>query len=90
MSNIVNFAAGEKNPWYVALKSYRKCVETFLVNNIEPKELREQLSDPNVDRICSRELAKLREIAPTIAYKEVIGFNEDETYYRNPPQSKNI
>ncbi len=83
-SQTFNFVGSDKNQWYIALKSYRKCVETFVNNNREISELQEKLQDPNVDRICLRELNKLREIAPTIAYKEIHGFNEDDTIWRNP------
>lgn len=85
MSNqMFNFVGTDKNQWYIALKSYRKCVESFVMNNREISELHEKIQDPNVDRICVRELNKLREIAPTIGYKEIHGFNEDDTYLRNP------
>ena len=81
-SESINFIGGSKNQWYIALKSYRKCVETFIMNNSDLTELEERLKDPNIDRICVRELNKLREIAPSIGYKEIFGLVEDDTYLR--------
>ena len=77
-----NFLGGEKNEWYIALKSYRKCLETFVINNNDIAEMQEKLKEPYIDKMCIRELGKLRELAPTIGYKEVFGQVEDETYYR--------
>jgi len=82
-----NFVGPDKNQWYIALKSYRKCVETFVRNNTEISELNEKLNDPNIDRNCVRELNKLRELAPSIGYKEIHGLNEDDTYWRNPKKN---
>ena len=77
-----NFVGSEMNQWYIAIKSYRKCVETFFMNNKEISDLQLKLEDQNIDRVCVRELNKLREIAPSIGYKEIFGLVEDETYFR--------
>lgn len=83
----LEYSKTEINQWYIALKSYRKCVQTFVKNNSNIAELEEKLQDPNIDRICVRELNKLRELAPTVGYKEIHGLNEDDTAWRKPEEN---
>jgi hypothetical protein len=78
----INWLQGT-NHWYIALKSYAKCVDLFYKQNQSLEDLKEAQKLPFVDRICQRELNKMREVAPSITYKEVLGNVRDDSEWRN-------
>lgn len=63
----------EVNPWLIATKYYTECVDRWVNTFPSKKDLLEELKRSDINTVCKKELGYLRELAPTIRYKEVLG-----------------
>jgi hypothetical protein len=61
------------NPWLVANKHYSECVNRFLNTFPTKNDALKELERSDINNTCKRELNDLRDIAPTIRYKEAVG-----------------
>ncbi len=69
----LNVNANEVNPWLIANVYYADCIDRFLNRFPSKQDALNELGRADVNNICKRELGYLRDLAPTIRYKEVLG-----------------
>jgi len=74
--------ANETNPWLVANSYYVDCITRFVYNFNTKNECLIELERSDVNKICKKELNYLREIAPDVRYKEMLG--SQSILYQSP------
>merc|ERR1712170_209931 len=89
-SNLI-IGPNENNPWLVANKYYSDCMTRFLISFPTKEDAIRELNRGDVNNICKKELGYLRELVPSIRYKEVLGRQNimGKTFFKEEVEVKN-
>jgi hypothetical protein len=79
----LNYWWSEKNAWYEAAKSYRKCYERYFYDFNKLSDWEDELKRYDVNTICQKELQALISASNSIDYKQTVGIMPQLWDFRN-------